>query len=330
MLKVLHVFSMLCIAMLMDIAVADSQVELEINEWEVRWQGRPRDPFVDGLGRTWFCGQAGNYLAYLQPETGQMKRFEISDDTHPHNLIIDKENQVWFAGNADAYIGKLIPETGKIKRFDMPSSDLKDPHTLIFNHQGNIWFTAQWGNAIGLLDTSTGAIKYAEPTTFFARPYGIKISSKNEPWIVLLGSNLLATVDPTSFEVSVVTLPRDDARPRRLEIDHKDNIWYVDYAEGYLGRYTPSSKRFKEWPMPSGEKSRPYGTAIDRNQIIWIAETGIMPNRLVGFDTHQERFIYTTEVPSGGSIRHIYYHEPKHEFWFGVDTGYIVRAKIVD
>lgn len=80
--------------------------------------------------------------------------------------------------------------------------------------------------------------------------------------------------------------------------------------------------------MPTGKDSKPYGMAMDKNQIAWIAETGVIPNRLVGFDTHQELFIFNTEVASGGSIRHMYYHEPKHEFWFGIDSGYIGRAKI--
>ena len=43
----------------------------EISEWKVPYaHSRPRDPSVDSLGRVWFCGQAGAYLAYLEPETG--------------------------------------------------------------------------------------------------------------------------------------------------------------------------------------------------------------------------------------------------------------------
>ena len=31
------------------------------------------------------------------------------------------------------------------------------------------------------------------------------------------------------------------ARPRRLEITGDDRIWYVDYADGYLGRFDPAT-----------------------------------------------------------------------------------------
>ena len=43
---------------------------VEIREWLVPWEKtRPRDPYVDAKGRVWFCGQAGNYIAYFDPVT---------------------------------------------------------------------------------------------------------------------------------------------------------------------------------------------------------------------------------------------------------------------
>ncbi len=303
---------------------------LNITEWHVEWEGRPRDPFVDTLGRTWFCGQAGNYIAYLQPETGVMKRYELPPDTHPHNLIVDPGGDVWYAGNRNAHIGKLNPENGDITRFPMPDQNVKDPHTLVFNQAGNIWFTAQWGNALGFLDAQSGKIELLKVNTPRARPYGIKMDSQDRPWVVLLGTNKLAMADPKTLNIKEISLPRKDARPRRLEITADGNIWYVDYAEGFLGRYTPDTETFKEWQLPEGSQSKPYGTALDKEQRLWIADTGVSPNQIVGFDTKQERFFYRTPVSSGGSVRHMYYHSVGHAFWYGTDSGYIGRAQIIE
>ena len=45
---------------------------VEITEWTVPWpDSRPRDPYVDRQGRVWFVGQAGNYIATLDPRTAQ-------------------------------------------------------------------------------------------------------------------------------------------------------------------------------------------------------------------------------------------------------------------
>ena len=58
-------------------------------------------------------------------------------------------------------------------------------------------------------------------------------------------------------------------------------------------------------------------------------ETGPDPNRLVGFDPANEEFFAIADIPSGGgSVRHMHYHAPASEIWFGTDTGTIGRAVI--
>lgn len=325
---------LICLMMLVDMPQNNAQTnsKLEIKEWEVPWEKtRPRDPYVDQKGRVWFCGQTGNYIAYLEPGTGEFKRFEMSKNTYPHNLIIDKEGFVWYAGNVNSHIGKLNPDNGNIEKFPMPDSAAVDPHTLVFNKDGDIWFTVQGGNFIGKLETGTGKIHLVRVSKLGSRPYGIKVDDNNRPWIVLFGTDKLATIDPKTMELEEIPLPRTNARPRRLEITSDGNIWYVDYRGGYLGRYTPENQQFKEWELPSGTSAKPYGTALDDQNRIWIAETGIKPNRLVGFDTKTEEFISSTEIPSGGgSIRHMYYHPSTGEIWFGTDTNKIGKARILN
>src|SRR5918999_1193978 len=73
---------------------------VQITEWTVPWEKtRPRDPYVAPDGRVFFVGQAGNYIAVLDPNSGQFKRFEIDAGTYPHNLIVDRQGVVWYARN---------------------------------------------------------------------------------------------------------------------------------------------------------------------------------------------------------------------------------------
>ncbi len=325
-------FLLLCMLLLpvLTLATEETGSEVEIQEWQVPWEkSRPRDPYVDQRQRVWFCGQAGNYVAYLEPATGTFRRYQLEPGTYPHNLIVDKAGYVWYAGNRNAHIGRLNPDDGSITRFPMPDPRAQDPHTLVFSRDGNIWFSVQWGNFVGHLETATGRVRLIEVTTRNARPYGIKRDSRDRPWLVLLGTHKLATVDPQTLTLKEIELPRREARPRRLEISSDDNIWYVDYAGGFLGRYDPDTRQFQEWPLPGGAGARPYGTARDIRDRIWIAETGANPNRLVGFDPRAGRFFSSTEIPSGGgTIRHMYYHLASNEIWFGTDTNYIGRARL--
>ena len=59
----------------------------EITEWTVPWENtRPRDAYVDGQGRVWFVGQRGDYVAYLEPTTGEFKRYDLEPGTGPITL----------------------------------------------------------------------------------------------------------------------------------------------------------------------------------------------------------------------------------------------------
>jgi len=146
---------------------------------------------------------------------------------------------------------------------------------------------------------------------------------------VELGANQLATLDPDTLEIREVTLARDDARPRRIGITSDGNIWYVDYAEGYLGRHTPKTGEIREWRAPSGDKSGPYGMAVDDRDRLWFVETWVSPNQLVGFDPATEKFFAATPIPSGGgSVRHMYFDPASRQIWFGTDTNNLGRFEV--
>jgi virginiamycin B lyase len=301
-----------------------------VTEWKVPWEkSRPRDPYVDAQGRVWFVGQAGNYIAYLDPKTGQFKQYTIDEGTHPHNLIVDRRGMVWYSGNTNGMIGKLDPATGKITRYPMPDPAAKDPHTLVFDRSGDIWFTVQGGNFVGKLTTATGAIRLVKMPTGGARPYGIVIDSKGRPWFDQFGTNKIGTIDPQTFELKEYTLPNAAARPRRIAITSDDVIWYTDYPRGMLGRLDPTTGKVDEWQNPAGARSLPYGMAVDDHDRLWFAETGVQPNRLVGFDPKTKEFFSVTPLSaSPNTIRHMYFHRPTRELWFGTDANTIVRVRV--
>lgn len=301
-----------------------------LQEWTVPWADtRPRDPYVDPQGRVWFVGQEGNYVASLDPKSGEFKRFKIEDGTFPHNLIVDARGFVWYAGNRNGRIGRLDPASGAIKTFLMPDSTVRDPHTLVFDRAGDIWFTAQGGNHVGKLTVSTGKVDLIKVPTPRARPYGIAVDSRGNVWVNLFGSNKLAMIDAKTMKLEEIALPRAEARTRRIGITSDDAVWYVDYAGGQLGRYDPKSQRVTEWELPGGTGSRPYAMAIDNQDRIWMVETGAQPNTFVGFNPKTESFFPTSSIESGGgTVRHMYFHPASKEIWFGTDRGTIGRARL--
>lgn len=304
--------------------------EVVITEWPVPWKdSRPRDPFVDAQGRVWFVGQRGDYVAYLRPESGDFKKYPLKPGTGPHNLIVARDGSVWFAGNRAGYIGKLNPQSGAIQKYALPNPNARDPHTLVFDQQQQIWFTVQASNFVGKLVPESGDITLIPVPTPGARPYGIVVDPENRPWFTEFGSYKLGRIDTENGAIQEIPLLRKEARPRRLAAASDGSIWYVDYAQGYLGKLNPESGQIREWRVPGGEKARPYGMAIDDQDRLWFVETGRLPNRLVGFDPASESFFSITAIPSGGgTVRHMYFHEPTRTIWFGTDANTIGRAQV--
>jgi virginiamycin B lyase len=301
---------------------------VQIREWTVPWEAsRPRDPYVAPDGRVWFVGQRGDYLAWLDPASGEMKRRDLPEGTGPHNLIVAADGSVWYAGNRVANIGRLDPASDEIQTVPMPDPAARDPHTLVFGKSGEIWFTTQGGNFVGRLDPQKRAVRLVAVPTANARPYGIAVDAGGRPWFTEFGSNKLGTLDPATLALEEVVLPRPEARPRRVAITPDQRVWYVDYAAGYLGRYDPKTETIQEWPTPGGRESRPYAMASDERGRLWFVETGGEPNRLVGFDPAAERFFGVTPIASGGgAVRHMVFHAPDRALWFGTDANTVGRA----
>lgn len=314
-------------------SVGAQDAPLDPKEWTVPWERtRPRDPMMDQQGRVWFVGQTGNYVAYLEPKSGEFKRYTIDDGTNPHNVVVDERGGVWFTGNRNGRIVQLIPETGELKTHMMPDPAIRDPHTMIWGKDGVAWFTAQGANVVGRFDRASGDIRIWKMTTERSRPYGIVIDSKGRPWFDLFGTNKIGTIDPKTMEMKEYALPHERARPRRIALTSDDAVWYGDYTRGMLGRLDPKTGQVDEWPLPSGPSAQPYAMTSDDRDRVWLVETAPQPNRMVAFDTKSKAWVANIAVPSNGStantIRHMTFHRPSREIWFGTDAGTIGAVKV--
>lgn len=302
---------------------------ITIKEWPVEWGGRVRDPSVDPQGRVWFVGQQGNYVARFDPATEQFKRFDIDSGTHPHTVVIDRQGNAWYAGNRNGMIGRIDARTEQITRFPMPDPAARDPHTIAFNSKGELWFTLQQSNMVGHLNPATGRIRLVRMETARSRPYGIVVDRNDVPWFDLFGTNKLGTIDPATMQLKEITLPWDNALPRRIALTSDGHVWYGDYRRGTLGRYNPATGQAVEFALPSGQTSLPYAVMSDDRDVVWAVETGIQPNRFVGFDAKTQRIVSITEVPSGGgTIRHMEFDPRSGRIWFGTDRNTIGFAQV--
>jgi virginiamycin B lyase len=314
-------------------AVPATAQDLDPREWTVPWERtRPRDPIQDQAGRVWFVGQAGNYVAYLDPKSGDFKRFEIDSGTHPHNIVLDERGGVWFTGNRNGRIVQLDPASGKLTTVMMPDSTVRDPHTMIWDNNGVAWFTAQQSQRIGRYDRKTGEIRFWRPPgEGRTNPYGVVLDKDGRPYFNLFQTNKVATIDPKTLEYKEFVHPDQRMRARRIAITSDGQIWFGDYR-GFLNHLDPATGKFTEYPMPSGAAAQPYAHAQDDKDRIWIVEVGVQPNRLVAFDTKTKQWVANIPILSNGAqrntVRHMTFNKATREIWFGTDAGTIGAVKV--
>ena len=306
---------------------------LEPKEHTVPWGAatRPRDPIMARDGKVWFVGQTGNYVAYLDSRTGEFKQYQIDAGTNPHNINIDERGGVWFTGNRNGKLYSIDPASGTLTTIPLDPS-VRDPHTMIWGKDGIAWFTAQGSQKIGRFDRNTGEIKLWTPEITPSNPYGVVIDSKGAPWIDLFRTNRIATIDPKTLELKEYVLPAERARPRRIAVTSDDIVWYGDYSRGYLGRLDPKTGAVEEWPLPSGPTSLPYAMTVDDQDRLWLAESGVNPNRLVAFDPKSKQWVANIPIMSNGAerntIRHMTFDRASKLIWFGTDAGTIGQMKV--
>ncbi|HEY8174750.1 MAG TPA: hypothetical protein VIF32_03575 [Gemmatimonadaceae bacterium] len=320
------------LAVLSAVPAVAQDASLEPKEWTVPWEKtRPRDPIMDQSGRVWFVGQQGNYVAYLDSKTGQFKKYQIEDGTYPHNINLDERGGVWFTGNRNGRLYSIDPATGTLKPIVLDAA-VRDPHTMTWDKNGIAWFTAQGSNYVGRLDRATGEVRLWKMPGTRSLPYGIVTDSKGQPWFDEFGTNKIGTIDPKTLELKEYPLPNERTRPRRIALTSDDAVWYGDYSRGFLGRLDPKSGAVEEWPLPSGAGSMPYAMTSDDRDRLWLAETGVQPNRLVAFDAKTRSWVASIPVPSNGSdrntIRHMTFNRATREIWFGTDAGTIGAVKV--
>jgi len=308
-------------------AVGDT---VDIREWLVPWKNSgPTGPYVDAGGRVWFVGEKDHYIANFSPETGEFNRYDLRKGTTPTLLIVDADRIIWFPSSKRRHIGSLNPSTGRVSEFPMSDKKAKDPTSIAIDDSGDIWFTVENSNFIGRLHPASGAVRLSPVPTKKVRPHGIVVSNDGNVWAAAAGQNILLRISSSEMSITEIRTPNEDSRFRRIVVTSDNQVWYADYELGKLGRYNPLNGEFTEWSLPGGPDSRPHGMAVDRNDRIWIVETGREPNRLVGFDSATGSFLTQTDIPSGaGSVGHMHYYEAAGEIWFGTETNYIGRAKV--
>ena len=137
-------------------------------------------------------------------------------------------------------------------------------------------------------------------------------------------------IDPDTMELLAIPMPRQEAQPRRLMVTSDDKIFYVDYAERVpLDGSIPKPARRRSGRCQKDRALGPYGMAINDRRPPVVRRDGPRPQPASSASTRpRASSSAVTEIENGGgAVRHMFFHEPTREIWFGTDTNNIGRVE---
>ena len=269
-----------------------------IMQWPLPTPGsRPHDPMVAHDGAIWWTGQLAKRLGRLDPQTGQMTEYPVNLQSGPHGLAEDKDGNAWFTGNFRGFIGKLDPRSGEVKEYPLPDPRARDPHTIVIDHNGIVWFTVQVGNFVGRLYPTTGDIKLVSRRP---RMRGLTAWRSIQETRYFSSNSAHPKSQPSTPTAHPGISPAQSGRAPAPHCDTPDDqVWYTDFARGYLGHLNRKAARLRSLLLRA---ARNRGrTALPRPRAHSGTSNPRKPNAVVRFDPQTGKF-QSWAIPGGGDI----------------------------
>ena len=293
--------SFLVIAFSVTAFMLDAATAAQVQYFSVPTGAHPHDVAPAPDGSVWYTGQHAGNVGRLDPKSGKIEVVPLRKGSRPHGVIIGPDGGAWVTdGGLNANL-RVDPKTKEVKAFPLPEEFANaNLNTGTFDRRGIYWFTGQNG-VYGRVDPATAKVEVWKAPKG-PGPYGITTTPMGDVWYASLAGDHIAKIDIVSGEATVVEPPRPGVGPRRVWSDSKGLLWVSFWHSGEVGRYDPTAKIWKTWPLPNS-KSGCYAVYVDDKDKVWL--TDFTANAIVQFDPVREKFDSFVSNRRGASVRQI-------------------------
>jgi virginiamycin B lyase len=205
----------------------------------------------------WFAGNRDAYIGRLNPETGQVQRFDMPDAGagDPHTLVFNSAGDIWFTVQGGGYVGKLTTSSGKVDLIKVPGERTR-PYGIWLDSHDRPWVNLFGTNRIAMVDPATMTLKETTLPRAEARTRRIVVTPDDMVWYVDYAGGYLGRLDPKTGEVKEWPAPSAaQSRPYAMALDGEGRIWFVETGvqpNQFVG-FDPKTERFLgATPIPSG------------------------------------------------------------------------------
>jgi virginiamycin B lyase len=242
-----------------------------VREYPVPPGTHPHDVAPAPDGSVWYTAQATGKLGRLDPRTGKTTEIPLGEGSAPHGVIVGPDGAPWITDGGLNAIVRVDPETSAVRALPLPSSSgYVNLNTATFDRSGVLWFTGQ-GGVYGRLHTKTGAMRVFR-APLGTGPYGITTTPKGRVFYASLAGSHIAEIDVRTGKATVIRPPTAGQGARRVWSDSRGMIWVSEWNSGRVGRYDPSTKKWREWRVPG--PAQIYAVYVDDRDVVWLTDFG--------------------------------------------------------
>jgi virginiamycin B lyase len=270
----------------------------KITEWPVPTPKYVRDPVVAADGSIFIAVRDGDRIARFDPRTQRFQEWKLRDGFKPTGMRIDADGKVLFTSIGFGVIGELDPSSGRIREFNTTAADSR-PYAIVLDPDGrSAWFTERATGNVVRLQRPGGKLT---PYQVGKEPYGLAVERNGNVWVARLEADKLTRLDPktgATVDISFAT----GTIPRRLALGPDGVLWLTYFGTGKLAKVdTLANRVVKEYALPGGPNSGPYGVNVDGAGRVWVSE--IQTDNVDVFDPRSETFKVFKLPNRGAGIR---------------------------
>lgn len=192
-------------------------------------------------------------------------------DTRPRDPFTTDGERIWFVGQRGDYLGWLYPRTGEIGRWMMPEGT--GPHNQIVASDGMVWFAGNRDAYIGRYDPENEQLLRIDMPNGVPRdPHTLIFDQGGQYlWFTAQGANRIGRLNVSTYDLDVIDVPTESARPYGIEIAPDGMIWVVLLGTNKLAAVNPDTLQLVEVTLPR-EETRPRRIGITDNGWVWYVD----------------------------------------------------------
>ncbi len=192
----------------------------------------PNDLAMDAQGRIWFTEMNADQVGMLNPQTGQIKHYQLGETQSvqklsPYGITVDHQGGVWFTEATANTLGKIDPYTGKIKHFTY-QGDNSPLMEITSDDRGNIWGTTFLLPRLVKFDIQKETFTLYASSNTPGSSYDLAIAGNHEIWVTLTEQNQLAHFDTTTSRFTYYRVPTERSSPFGVAIDAHGTLWCTE------------------------------------------------------------------------------------------------------